>query len=160
MDTYDFSYGPNGTATLPWRSIRLATDMMMQSRRGYSSTDMNTNEMIWNASASFSFLKGNKGTLSLAVYDILQQRSNVSRSMSDTMRSDTYSNSINSYFMVHFIYRLSMFGSKEARQGMRGGGFSGGGFRGVAWAVASVGGMGGVAWAAACGAALTNPYTQ
>lgn len=135
MDTYDFSYGPNGTATLPWRSIRLATEMMMQSRRGYSSTDMNTNEMIWNASASFSFLKGNKGTLSLAVYDILQQRSNVSRRMEATMRSDTYSNSINSYFMVHFIYRLSMFGSKEARQGMRGGGFSGGGFSG--------GGMGG-----------------
>ena len=96
---------------------------------------MNTNEMIWNASASFSFLKGNKGTLSLAVYDILQQRSNVSRRMEATMRSDTYSNSINSYFMVHFIYRLSMFGSKEARQGMRGGGFSGGGFSG--------GGMGG-----------------
>ncbi|HZK02989.1 MAG TPA: outer membrane beta-barrel protein, partial [Bacteroidaceae bacterium] len=134
MDTYNFNYGPSGTATLPWRNIRLATDMMMQSRRGYSSSDMNTDELIWNASASFSFLKGNRGTLSLSVYDILQQRSNVNRTMTATMRSDTYSNSINSYFMVNFIYRLSMFGSREARQGMRSGGY-GGSFSG--------GGMGG-----------------
>lgn len=136
MDTYDFSYGPSVTATLPWRNIRLASDLQMSSRRGYSSEDMNTDELIWNASASISFLPGNKGTISLAVYDILQERSNVSRQVSATMRSDTYNNTISNYFMATFIYRLQMFGDKEARQSMRGrGGFSGG--------MGGMGGMGG-----------------
>src|SRR5574344_673910 len=140
MDTYDFRYGPSITGILPWRNIRLASDLQMSSRRGYSSSEMNTDELLWNASASISFLQGNKGTISIAVYDILQQRSNVSRQMSAISRSDSYNNTINSYLMATFIYRLQMFGDKNTRQSMRGrGGFSGsmGGFGG------GMGGFGG-----------------
>ena len=49
------------------------------------------------------------------------------------MRSVTEYNSINSYCMVHFIYRLNIFGSKGARdkmmnnrRGVGGGGFGSG----------------------------------
>ena len=43
------------------------------------------------------------------------------------MRSDTETNAINSYVMLRVNYRLNLFGTKEARQGMRNGGGGPGG---------------------------------
>ena len=53
------------------------------------------------------------------MFDILHQQSNVSRVINATMRSDTWYNTINSYFMVHFIYRLNLFGDRESRSQAR-----------------------------------------
>jgi len=133
MDTYDYSYGLSLMSYIPWRNMRLGSDLNMNSRRGYDG-DMNTDELIWNASVSFSFLKGNAASLSLSAYDLLHQRSTVSRSMSATSRTDTENKSITSYFLATLTYRLSIFGDKNARQSMRGrngmgmgmGGFGGG----------------------------------
>ena len=135
MDTYTFSYGGRANARLPWRNLNLGTDLTMQSRRGYSGS-YNRNDLIWNANASFSFLKGNAGTLQIQYYDILNDESNVTRSVSTTGRTDTKNNSIHSYIMVHFILRANVFGTRAARQEMRaenrammgrgGGGFGGG----------------------------------
>ena len=133
MDTYTFSYGGRANARLPWRNLNLGTDLTMQSRRGYSGS-YNRNDLIWNANASFSFLKGNAGTLQIQYYDILNDESNVTRSVSTTGRTDTKNNSIHSYIMVHFILRANVFGTRAARQQMRaenralmgGGGFGGG----------------------------------
>ncbi len=141
MDTYTFSYGGRANARLPWRNLNLGTDLTMQSRRGYSGS-YNRNDLIWNANASFSFLKGNAGTLQIQYYDILNDESNVTRSVSTTGRTDTKNNSIHSYIMVHFILRANVFGTRAARQQMRqenrammggggfGGGMPGGGMRG------------------------------
>jgi hypothetical protein len=138
MDTYDYSYGTSIMAYIPWRNMRLGTDLNMNSRRGYDS-EMNTDELVWNASVSFSFLKGNKATLQLTAYDILHQRSTVQRSMSATSRTDTEIKNINSFFMASVIYRLSIFGDRNARQSMSGRGMGnfGGGYRG------GMGGFGG-----------------
>ena len=87
----------------------------MNSRRGYSDPDFNTDELIWNAQISKSFLAQNAATVSVQMFDILRQQSNVSRVINATMRSDTWYNTVNSYFMVHFIYRLNLFGDKESR---------------------------------------------
>ncbi|MBO7437162.1 MAG: TonB-dependent receptor [Bacteroidaceae bacterium] len=133
MDTYTFSYGGRANARLPWRNLNLGTDLTMQSRRGYSGS-YNRNDLIWNANASFSFLKGNAGTLQIQYYDILNDESNVTRSVSTTGRTDTKNNSIHSYIMVHFILRANVFGTRAARREMRqetrammgGGGFGGG----------------------------------
>jgi uncharacterized membrane protein YgcG len=140
LDTYTFSYGANLSLNLDF-GLRLSTDISENSRRGYNDASMNTNELIWNAQLSQSFLTGNAATVSLQFYDILHNQSSISRMISATQRSDTWSNSIHSYFMVHFIYRLNLFGSQSARQQMRGfgrggfgggsrGGFGGGGFGG------------------------------
>ena len=136
MDTYTFSYGGRANARLPWRNLNLGTDLTMQSRRGYSGS-YNRNDLIWNANASFSFLKGNAGTLQIQYYDILNDESNVTRSVSTTGRTDTKNNSIHSYIMVHFILRANVFGTRAARQQMRqenrammGGGGMGAGMRG------------------------------
>ncbi|MBO4724669.1 MAG: outer membrane beta-barrel protein [Bacteroidaceae bacterium] len=129
MDTYDFSYGTSLMAYIPWRNMRLGSDLNMNSRRGYDA-EMNTDELIWNASLSFSFLKGNKASLSLAAYDILHQRSTVNRSMSATSRTDTENKNITSYFMATLTYRLSLMGDRNSRAQLRGNmggmGFGGG----------------------------------
>ena len=100
----------------------------MSSRRGYSSANMNTNELIWNAQVSYRFLKGKAATVSLQAYDILSKRSNISRNISATMRSDTETNAIYSYVMAHFIYRFNMFGGRNANRGNRNGNDNDGGY--------------------------------
>lgn len=130
IDSWTFNYGGNATLMFPW-DITFTTNITEQSRRGYADKSMNTNELIWNATLRKSFLRDKSATISVEWNDILHERSNVSRAISEFSRSDTYTNNINSYFMVHFIYRLNLLGSKEARMfGMPGGMPPGGGHGG------------------------------
>ena len=125
LDTWQFSYGAMTGVTAPW-GTQLTTNINMQSRRGYSDESMNTNELIWNAQLSQSFLKGNALTLSLQFYDILQQQSTVSSILNAMQRSDTEYNAITSYAMVHVIYRLNLFGGMSNMRGPGGRGGRGG----------------------------------
>jgi len=138
LDTWTFSYGGSLQLTAPW-GTQLSTSMNMNSRRGYNDASMNTNELIWNAQVSQSFLKGNALTLSLQLYDILHQQSTFSRTVDAMRRSDTEYNAITNYAMLHVIYRLNIFGGGNNRGpqggpggpgGRRGGGFGGPGGRG------------------------------
>ena len=138
LDTWTFSYGGSLQLTTPW-GTQLSTSMNMNSRRGYNDASMNTNELIWNAQLSQSFLKGNALTLSLQLYDILHQQSTFSRAVDAMRRSDTEYNAITNYAMLHVIYRLNIFGGGNNRGpqggpggpgGRRGGGFGGPGGRG------------------------------
>lgn len=132
LDTYTFSYGASAIINMPW-NMSFSTDLTEESRRGYNDASMNTNELIWNAQLSQSFLKGNAATVSVQWFDILRQRSNISRTLSALERRDTWTNAINSYVMVHFIYRLNLMGGKEGRAGMpMGPGGGPGGHRGPA----------------------------
>ena len=115
-DTYIFSYGPSTNIQLPWWNLKLSTNIDMNSRRGFSDPEFNTNEFIWNAQISKSFLAQNAATVSVQMFDLLGQQSNVSRVINATMRSDTWYNTVNSYFMVHFIYKLNLFGDRESRK--------------------------------------------
>ena len=72
LDTWQFSYGGSLNLYAPW-GMSLSTDMHNQSRRGYSDATLNTNELIWNAQLSQSFLKGKPLTVMLQFYDILHQ---------------------------------------------------------------------------------------
>ncbi|MCH3986158.1 MAG: outer membrane beta-barrel protein [Prevotella sp.] len=117
MDTWQFAYGMSANITLPW-GMTIASDIHENSRRGYSNASMNTNELIWNAQIGQGFLTGKPLTVTLQFYDILHNESNLSRTISAIMRSDTQYNSINSYAMLHVIYRLNVFGNKESRQQM------------------------------------------
>jgi hypothetical protein len=148
LDTWQFAYGAMTGITAPW-GTQLTTNINMQSRRGYSDASMNTNELIWNAQLSQSFLRGNALTVSLQFYDILHEQSTVSSILNAMQRSDTEYNAVTSYAMLHVIYRLNLFGGgfgggrggRGGRgqggpggfgggRGGRGGGFGGGGFGG------------------------------
>lgn len=113
QNTYDFSYGTELEWTSPW-GTSLATDIGMSSRRGYAGRGMNTNELLWNAQVSHSFLKGRALTVMLEVNDILGQQTNISRNIDALMRSDSRYNAIYQYGMLRVIYKFSIFGGKNA----------------------------------------------
>ena len=145
IDSWTYSYGGNFNITFPWQ-MSLATDISQQSRRGYSDESMNTDELIWNAQLSQNlkkWLKGHELTVSVQWYDILHQRSNISRAISATMRSDTWTNAINSYVMVHLVYSLNLMGNKQARGQMGPEGRQGDGPRGGGPGGSGPGGRGG-----------------
>ena len=119
LDTWQFSYGPSMTLTAPW-GTSLNTSLSCSSRRGYSDASMNSDEFVWNAQLSQGFLKGKPLTVMLQFYDLLHQQSTFSRAISSVSRTDTEYNAINSYAMLHVVYRMNLFGGKDARKGNRG----------------------------------------
>ena len=110
LSTWNFSYGGNTRINFPWGSV-LSTDIHMFSKRGYSDKTLNTNELIWNAQLSHSFLRGKKLTVMLQWYDILNKQSNFTRTVNANGWTDREVNSITSYAMLHVSYRLNMFGN-------------------------------------------------
>ncbi len=114
IETYIFSYGPSGNVNIPWHNMQLSTDISMSSRRGFDDPAFNTNELLWNAQLSMSFLARNALTVTFQMYDILHEQSNVSRTINAFMRRDTRSNSIYSYCMLHVIYKFNSMGGKDA----------------------------------------------
>lgn len=115
-----FNYGVGGTTTiyLPLE-FKIESDINWSTNSGYSD-GFKQNEVLWNASASKSFLKGNQATLRFKIYDILKQRSNISRSVTASYTQDSEYNTLGSYFMVHFIYRFSIFKGGASMNDVRG----------------------------------------
>lgn len=113
----------NGTWNSPFGLV-LATDLNYNASKGYSA-GYNTNEWMWNASIAYQFLNGRSATVMLKVYDLLQQRSNIQRSVTANYIDDTEYNSLTRYFMVTFTYKINTFGKGRQpggdREGFRGG---------------------------------------
>lgn len=131
LDTWTFSYGTEVNLMFD-NGFSLSTDIAENSRRGFSQKEMNTNELIWNAQISKSFLKGNALTITAQWNDILGNRSNISRTINAMMSRDSRTNAIYSYGMITAIYKLNIFGGANTQGGSRGqwggrGGFPGGG---------------------------------
>ncbi|MGM9760731.1 MAG: outer membrane beta-barrel protein [Parabacteroides sp.] len=118
QNTYNYGVGGSTTIYFPWE-IKLESDINWSTNSGYSD-GYEQNEILWNASLSKSFLRGNQATLRFKIYDILQQRSNISRSVTASSTTDTEYNTLNSYFMVHFIYRFSIFKGGASMKDVRG----------------------------------------
>lgn len=118
-ETFDYYVGGNTNVNLPW-DMAVSTDINCRFKNGYTG-GLNNNEVMWNAQISKNFLKNNSGTIRFKIYDILKQQSNLSRSISDTMMSDTEYNTLGSYFMVHFVYRFNTLGGKAPDRRGQGG---------------------------------------
>ena len=136
QETWTFSYGADMNLIFN-NGLTFSTDISQSSRRGFSSANMNTNELLWNAQIGKSFLKGNALTVTLQWNDILKKRSNISRQIDAYQQRDSRYNAIYSYGMLHVIYKLNIFGGGGGRGGFGGMGGFGGGMGGFG------GGMGG-----------------
>ncbi len=126
--TYDYSFGGETHLTLPW-GIDFSTDASYAFRRGYSE-GLNREELVWNAQIAKSFGRRKNLTISLQGLDLLDRQTNIMSNISQTMRSDNQYNGVNSYFMVHLIYRLDIFGNGDSQERMGPGGPPPGGPRG------------------------------
>ncbi|MCQ2251928.1 MAG: outer membrane beta-barrel family protein [Bacteroidales bacterium] len=131
LDVYDFHYGASLQAEL-WGGFQVSTDLTMYSRRGYSSSEMNTNELVWNARLSKSVCKG-RLTIMLDAFDLLHNLSNIRYNVNAQGRTETYNNVIPSYALLHVVWRFTKNkGDKggSAAQRPEGGERPEGGFRG------------------------------
>jgi hypothetical protein len=106
MNVWDFRYGVTGLWNLPLK-LQLSTDLTMFSRRGYELNSMNTNDLVWNARLSRTFLNGNL-TCFVDGFDILGNLSNIYRSVNAQGRTETRYNVVPRYVMLHVIYRLNV----------------------------------------------------
>ena len=128
QSTFNYGIGAYSTLYLPW-DIKVESDLTWSANSGYGE-GYKQNEVLWNASLSKSFLKNKQATLRFKIYDILQERSNISRAITASYIQDSEYNTLNSYFMFHFIYRFNIFkggatqqdtprGARPPRGGMR-----------------------------------------
>lgn len=110
-DKQIWNYGVDGymTLILPYK-FRIESDIRWRVNTGYSDGYENE-QIIWNASVSRSFFKGNAGTLRFKIYDILKQRTNISRNIGASFTEDSEFNSLTSFFIVSFVYQFNVFTS-------------------------------------------------
>lgn len=112
ISAVDFDYGIIfRAARLPW-NMSFNTDLMMHSRRGYSDSRLNTNDLVWNARLAKSIMQGNL-TFALDGFDILGQLSNVRLTMNSQGRTEARYNTLPRYAMLHVIYRLNIQPKKK-----------------------------------------------
>ncbi|MEE0690428.1 MAG: outer membrane beta-barrel protein, partial [Bacteroidaceae bacterium] len=115
LDTYVFSYGGEAVWKLPWR-MSLSTDIQMRSRRGYADANMNTDQLLWNVQLSQSFLKQRNLILTVRAYDLLNQRDEVSRRITESARTDSRSAMVHQYVVCSLMYRFGKFGGKGGKK--------------------------------------------
>ena len=90
---------------LPWK-LDLSTDLNLYTRTGYADAALNTNDFVWNARLSRPFFKG-KFLVLIDGFDILGQLSNVTRVMNAQGRTETYTNVMPRYVLLHAVWRFN-----------------------------------------------------
>ncbi len=129
-EIWDWTGRGNIVVRFPY-DFTLSSDIAYSDRAGY--TNMEQSEIMWNASLDKSVFS-NKGTISLIASDILHQRLNIRQTIGDNYVQYSSYNTLPSYFLVRFAYRINKFGGNNNqserqnrfRSGMRpsdGGGF-------------------------------------
>lgn len=126
------SYGGrfDGTYYTPW-GLTLQSDIRYSANKGYSA-GFNTKTCMWNASISQQFLNDKSLTLTLKVYDLLNQSKNINVSNTGTYTDESETNALTRYFMVTLSYRFNSFGkgNEPKSNNMMRGGFGGPGGHG------------------------------
>jgi hypothetical protein len=103
LNATDFQYGLSARYTLPRINTTLSADGNMYSRRGYGSSELNTDDFVLNASISQPFLKG-KLIARIEAFDLLHQLSNTQYSVNAQGRTETWYRSLPHYVMAHLVY--------------------------------------------------------
>jgi len=76
----------------------------------------NENPFIINTYVEKKFLKANRATLRLQAYDLLNEQTNISRTINDIQVTDSRTNRLGRYFILMFTYKLSKFAGGVAPQ--------------------------------------------
>ena len=110
-------YGGRLDATYytPW-GLTLQSDVNFSGTSGYSA-GYDTKTWMWNASISQQFLRSKALTVSVRVYDLLNQVNNISRSITASYIDDTETNALTRYFMFSVSYRFNTFGKGNEPKG-------------------------------------------
>lgn len=107
-DVHTYGGRFDGTYYTPF-GLSLNTDVSFAATQGYSA-GYDTRQWLWNAQLSYQFLRGKNATVAVKVYDLLQQKTNVRRTVTANYIDDIDYNSLTRYFMVTFSYKFNTFG--------------------------------------------------
>lgn len=69
----------------------------------------NVNPFIINTYIEQRFLKGQRGALRIQAFDLLNEQTNITRTVADNYYSDSQINRLGRYFMMSFTFRLQKF---------------------------------------------------
>ena len=93
------------------KSWNISTDISYTSRYGYEGlTDVN--ELIWNFSVDKTWTNS---TLTLKIYDLLNDKKNIVQSVNETSVSYQKFNTLPTYFMLTYTYKLNRMGGLKAK---------------------------------------------
>jgi len=112
LNATDFQYGLSARYTLPRLNTTLSADGNMYSRRGYGSSELNTDDFVLNASVSQPFFKG-KLIARIEAFDLLHQLSSTQYSVNAQGRTETWYRSLPHYVMLHLVYHWNRQSSKR-----------------------------------------------
>ncbi len=112
LNATDFQYGLSARYTLPRLNTTLSADGNMYSRRGYGSSELNTDDFVLNASISYPFFKG-KLIARIEAFDLLHQLSNTQYTVNAQGRTETCYRSLPHYVMAHLVYHWNRQSSKR-----------------------------------------------
>lgn len=111
INASEFEYGIIGNVRLPWK-LALSTDIKMFSRRGYNEHSMNTDDLVWNASLSRSFLQ-DKLTFVAEAFDLLNQVSGNYINITGQSIREVHTNALPHYIMLHMKYAFNKIPKKQ-----------------------------------------------
>lgn len=113
-NVHGYGFSLYGSYYTPF-GVVLTTDLNYDATSGYSA-GYDRNEWMWNASIAYQFLRDRSATITLKAYDLLHQKSNISRNVTANYIDDSSYNSLTRYFMVTFSYKFNTFGKGNEPQ--------------------------------------------
>ncbi|MGK6350472.1 outer membrane beta-barrel protein [Parapedobacter sp. DT-150] len=105
----------NGTVNLTPTWV-FSADLAKTSNNGYNSS-VDANPMIIDAYIEKQFFKGRNGAIRFQAFDLLNEQTNVSRTVTDNSIIDNRSNRLARYFMLTLTYRFSNFAGGNMFEG-------------------------------------------
>ena len=112
LNAFDYQYGLSGRYTIPGINMTVSADANMFSRRGYGSSELNTDDFVLNASLSQSLFKG-KLIARIEAFDLLHQLSNTQYAVNAQGRTITWYRSLPHYVMAHLVYHWNKNASRR-----------------------------------------------
>ncbi|MCX4331337.1 MAG: outer membrane beta-barrel protein [Muribaculaceae bacterium] len=102
----NMAYGASASMALPL-DFKIQTDFTYYTRRGYSNQALNTNEAIWNITASWHWKKKNL-TFMVDGYDLLGQVKKITYGVDALGHTEAWSNSLPRYFLLRLRYHIDV----------------------------------------------------
>ena len=112
---HSYGFDASGALYLPF-GLEVTTDLYMTKDAGYAQ-GYNTTQWLWNAQMSYSFLRDRSLSLSVSVYDILQMKKNITRSVSAASIVDARINDLTRYAMMTLTWNFNSFGKSKKMSG-------------------------------------------
>ncbi len=91
-----------------WNGFIIQSDLNQQYNGGLAS-DYNKNYYLWNLGLGKKLFSKDQGEIRFTVNDVLNQNTNIQRTVTDAYYEDVQSNVLGRYFLISFIYNIKAF---------------------------------------------------